>query len=406
MTQAHDIRIQPADLIDDRFDRLRRISWWNQSRLSAARVLVVGAGALGNEIVKNLALLGVGHLIVVDRDHIELSNLSRSVLFREADIGKPKAVVAADFARQIFPGIRARGVVADVLSDIGAGLFRWADVVVGGLDNREARLHINRVCWRVNRPWVDGAIEQIQGVARVFTPEPSQVQPCYECTMSKRDWDLLNQRRSCALLTRSDMLEGKTPTTPTISSIIAGVQSQEAVKLLHDMPSLAGRGWCFQGLTGESFTIDYTRKPDCLSHETLAAIEPAGRSTADITLAELLRLVQRRVGSDATIELHRDIVRSFTCATCGESKDVFRPLATVRAGEAMCPCGSETPRHATLFSRIRGDEAFLSRTCASAGIPAWDVVTGRGKDGNVGFMFDADPAICPPEFLAEEPEWL
>ena len=76
---------------DDRFDRFRRIAWWDQERLAAARVVVVGAGALGNEILKNLALLGVGNVVVVDLDYVEHSNLSRSVLYRASDEGRPKA---------------------------------------------------------------------------------------------------------------------------------------------------------------------------------------------------------------------------------------------------------------------------------------------------------------------------
>ncbi|MFN8857498.1 MAG: HesA/MoeB/ThiF family protein, partial [Planctomycetaceae bacterium] len=77
---------------DDRFARFRLMSWWDQPRLAAARVLVIGAGALGNEILKNLALLGIGQAVVCDLDQIEQSNLSRSVLFREGDRGRAKSV--------------------------------------------------------------------------------------------------------------------------------------------------------------------------------------------------------------------------------------------------------------------------------------------------------------------------
>src|SRR6185503_16192219 len=116
-----------------------------------------------------------------------------------------------------------------------------------------------------NRPWIDGAIEQIQGAARVFVPDG----PCYECTMSDTDWRLLQHRRSCNLLSRPEMEGGKTPTTPTISSIIAGVQTQEAVKLLHGMESFAGRGWVFAGLSADSYQIEFQRKEECYSHEPL-----------------------------------------------------------------------------------------------------------------------------------------
>ena len=118
----------------------------------------VGAGALGNEIVKNLALLGVGNVLIADMDRIENSNLSRSILYRAEDNGRFKAEAAAEAARNIWPQINAHAFVGNVVYDLGIGVYRWADVVIGGLDNREARLAINRNCWRVNRPWIDGAI--------------------------------------------------------------------------------------------------------------------------------------------------------------------------------------------------------------------------------------------------------
>src|SRR5438876_12352743 len=87
----------PVLVIDDgdRYGRLRLIPWWRQDRLAAAKVLVVGAGALGNEVLKNLALLGVGTVYVIDLDDVEPPNLPRSVLFRAEDDGQAKAEVAA-----------------------------------------------------------------------------------------------------------------------------------------------------------------------------------------------------------------------------------------------------------------------------------------------------------------------
>jgi ThiF family/Inner membrane component of T3SS, cytoplasmic domain len=95
---------------EGRFARFEAIEWWDQARLARARVLVVGAGALGNEVIKNLALLGVGHLAVTDMDRVELSNLSRSVLFRASDEGRPKAECAARAARGIFPDMPAHAL--------------------------------------------------------------------------------------------------------------------------------------------------------------------------------------------------------------------------------------------------------------------------------------------------------
>ncbi len=157
-------------LDEGRFARLERIEWWDQARLRGARVLVVGAGALGNEALKNLALLGVGTVAVVDLDRVEKSNLCRSVLFRESDEGRPKALCAAAAMRQLYPEIRVFPIVGNVLADVGLGWFRGADVIVGALDNREARVFVNAACARVGRPWFDGGIDVLQGIVRGFAP--------------------------------------------------------------------------------------------------------------------------------------------------------------------------------------------------------------------------------------------
>ena len=91
------LHISPAALTaqdDDRFHRFKLITWWDQQKLRDAKALVVGAGALGNEIVKNLALLGIGNILIADLDRIENSNLSRSVLYRKENNGQYKATVA------------------------------------------------------------------------------------------------------------------------------------------------------------------------------------------------------------------------------------------------------------------------------------------------------------------------
>jgi adenylyltransferase/sulfurtransferase len=353
-------------------------------------VLVVGAGALGNEIIKNLALLGVGNVLIADLDAIEHSNLSRSVLYRERDIGKPKASVAADAARELFPEINAHAFVGDAINGLGAGAYRWADVIIGGLDNRECRLHVNRQAWRFGKSWVDGAIEQIQGVARVFSPDAAQTSPCYECTLSRRDWELLAQRRSCNMLTREQMSAGRTPTTPTISAIIAGIQTQEAVKLIHGLDSLAGRGITFIGATAETFPVDYQRREDCLNHETLSEIVSLEAGTADLTLGELLGEARSLLGENATIELGRDVIERFDCPTCGKSEPVFAALGTVRAGRAICSCDGVTVRVPILFHSIRGDESFLNRRLADVGVPAFDVLTARAGDRTIGLELAGD----------------
>jgi adenylyltransferase/sulfurtransferase len=172
-TEREQVVVASGDLEEDRFSRFRLITWWNQDRLRETNIVVIGAGALGNEILKNLALLGFRRIVIVDLDLIEYSNLSRSVLFRSGDVGKSKAETAATATMELAHDATVHAINANVTSEVGLGLFGWADVIIAGLDNREARLWINRCAWKMNRPWVDGAIEGINGVARVFLPGPA-----------------------------------------------------------------------------------------------------------------------------------------------------------------------------------------------------------------------------------------
>ena len=266
------IEFSSADFEEDRYSRLRLIPWWDQDRLKNATVMVVGAGAIGNELIKNLALLGIGKVLIYDMDRIENTNLTRSVLYRRSDVGRYKAEVAAERAMEMNPDVSAKAFIANIIDDVGLGVFRRMDVVLGGLDNREARLAINQACYKVNKPWIDGAIEALSGFARVFVPGHGA---CYECTMTETDWMLINKRKSCALLTHEQMEQGKIPTTPTSSSVIAGIQVQEMLKLLHSdrgLPTLTGKGYVFNGLTHDSYVVEYQEKPDCMSHETYEPI--------------------------------------------------------------------------------------------------------------------------------------
>jgi hypothetical protein len=108
--------------LDDRYARQRLLTWWDQGVLAASRVLVVGAGALGNEIAKNLALVGVGHLTIIDLDEIERSNLSRCVFFRPGDEGRSKAELAAERVENSTPRSRSRPIHGSVMA-LGLGVW-------------------------------------------------------------------------------------------------------------------------------------------------------------------------------------------------------------------------------------------------------------------------------------------
>jgi adenylyltransferase/sulfurtransferase len=308
-------------------------------------VLVVGAGALGNEVVKNLVLLGVGDIVVIDPDSVELSNLARCVLFRAEDEGRPKAEVIARRASELNPEPHVTGIVGDVRS-LGTGVAARADVIVGALDNREARLYCNRLAARTGRHWVDGAIEALTGVARVFHPP----EVCYECTLTDADWKDLAHRQSCRLLSRPDMEAGKVPTTATSSSIVGGIEAQEVVKLLHlgdsGVAPLPG-ALVFNGEANDAYPLTYPVDPECFAHRyfespTEVVLDPSHFEATPVEQLAALAWpeVSPTASSPLIVDLVDDYVIGWICPNCGRVGPEGRPASLIAWGDSACPqCG-------------------------------------------------------------------
>ncbi len=358
------------NLRKDRLGTFEFISWWERDKVQKARVMVIGAGALGNEVIKNLALMGVGNLFIVDFDKVEAANLSRSILFREGDNNRSKAEIAAARAKSINPDIHVQYMNGDVTTQLGLGIIRRMDVIIGCLDNREARLAVNRFCYWVNKPWVDGAIQELLGLVRVFVPGQGA---CYECTLTEQALRDLSMRYSCPLLARQNILLGKVPTTPTIASIIGGMQSQEALKLINNMPVEPGKVTHFNGMVNEMHTTAYSPRDDCESHWTYGEITELPARAERTTLADLLRIARADLGPDAMLELDQELITELRCPNEGTVEEILRPLSEVTFEAGHCPtCG--VLRESTMTHIISGEEKFLHRTLASVGVPPLHIV--------------------------------
>jgi molybdopterin/thiamine biosynthesis adenylyltransferase len=379
-----------VEVREDRYHRQTLIGWWDQKRVSATRILVVGAGALGNEIAKLLALIGSGFTLVYDPDRIERSNLSRSVLFREADEGLHKADVLVRQMRELNPDVHAHAVCENVLASAGLGVFSWADVVIGAVDNREARVFINSACARTQRTWVDGAIEGLAGIVRVFSPATGT---CYECTMNATDRKLLAERRSCALLARAAVRRGHVPTSAVSASIIGAMEVQEAIKVVHGQPTLTGEGLHIDGLFGEHSRVRYPRRDDCPGHEDLGPVVRLGVGVAGITLGALLERAEAELGDGACLDLSRDVIVRLSCTSCGRDEATGAVLGTVRESQAACPgCGAH--RAVEITSSVARDGLVdLALTPAALGVPPFDIIVARqGMERHQAWLFDGDAA--------------
>lgn len=293
------------------------IPGWDPEKISKAKVMVVGAGALGNEVIKNLTLLNVGHILVVDFDLVEFNNLAKSILFKKEDTGTKKAHAIVKNLKDINSNVKTLSIDGDISTDVGLGLFRRMNVVIGCLDNRLARMYINRHCFKVNKSWVEGALENLSGRFSVYTPGKS----CYECNLSDAAWDIIRFRMGCPDIVKRNASLGVIATTPVSASIIGGYQVQEALKIIfgnHDT-SIAGEGFHYDGRT--NFFLKYKEpqpKEECGSHIIYESIKEVSALSHNNTVEEILDWLEEHFETkEIKILVEEDIVLEVVTSKSG-----------------------------------------------------------------------------------------
>jgi molybdopterin-synthase adenylyltransferase len=163
----------------DRYARhivLPQVGGIGQNKLKAAKVAVIGAGGIGSAVIPALAGAGVGQLTIIDDDVIELANLHRQPLFRERDVGHPKAELAGQFVQRLNRFVEARPIQARVDADNAPGLLEGHDLVIDGSDNFATRLAVSDACVALGIPLLAAAAVQFQGQIGLFRGKP-----CYRC---------------------------------------------------------------------------------------------------------------------------------------------------------------------------------------------------------------------------------
>ncbi|MBQ2763382.1 MAG: ThiF family adenylyltransferase [Candidatus Methanomethylophilaceae archaeon] len=243
----------------DRYDRQRRIDWIDMDGIFQSKILVAGAGALGNEVVKNLVLSGFRHIDVVDMDEIVLSNLNRCLFFRDSDVKKiPKAVAVANKASELSPDAYVCPIVGKV-QDIQTWDY---DIVIGCLDNILARMHVNSHACYHGIPYIDGATDGMRGKVNAVLPGG----PCLQCTMNKTHIREMEKRFSCT--GDAVMFVPHLASDVTTTSVVAAMQVREAMKIASRRYDLCIRNVCYyDGTAGDMFILEVTTDPNCPNHE-------------------------------------------------------------------------------------------------------------------------------------------
>ena len=201
---------------------------------------------------------------------------------------------------------------------------------------------------------------------------------------------MLRHRRSCNLLTRDEMLTTRTPTTPTISSIIAGVQCQEAVKHLHGMDTMRGGGWIYEGISGDSYPVKFQQKEDCYSHDVPESILELPFSNRSATVEMLFNEIRSRIGENAQVELPREIVSHLVCPLCTKKVPIFKPLSNIPASRAVCADCDGARSEVVSFHIISQPEDYKGMTLSEIGLAEFDIVFGSTAEQFIGFELTGD----------------
>jgi adenylyltransferase/sulfurtransferase len=384
--------MQLHDKTRDRYRSIAESPVWEIAKVRKARVLVVGAGALGNEVAKNLAMMGVRQIVVVDRDTVETANLTRSVFFRETDHGTPKVFALAKRIRELNPDVEVIPLNGSLEAVVGLGLVRRMDLIFSCLDNRLARRTLNRMCRKVRKPWVDGAMENFLGDVSVFLAGDG---PCYECRLSRIELEIIAQSFPCTGIALANVVQGRVPTTSTMGSIVAALQVQLGMRVYHGrgIEKLAGHRIVVNCEIDDFYTLKIEKKEDCPGHIEFGEIEPMpGWTRAGTTPRQILEHYSAVGGDRCHLRLGRDIVVSLRCVRCEEEEELGEPQLMLSQERARCPKCSFL-RTAEMTNAVERTEALAERTLSQLGIPPLDVLEVKGGAGSRWYELTGDAAF-------------
>lgn len=245
-----------AELSDAELERyqrhivLREVGGQGQQRFLAASVAVVGAGALASPCLQYLAAAGIGRISLFDDDRIELSNLQRQTLYTTADVGRPKAEVAAERLRALNPHVKIHPHVLRLTEANAQSLLAEHDVIADGCDNFATRTLVNRAAVAARIPLVSAAIGPFEGQLGVFAGHLPD-QPCYSC-FAGLPADVPGT--SCADIGVLGALPG----------VMGAAQALEILRLVAGFGDVRlGTLWLFEGLSGASRLIRVGKDPAC-----------------------------------------------------------------------------------------------------------------------------------------------
>ncbi|APH38307.1 HesA/MoeB/ThiF family protein [Methanohalophilus halophilus] len=214
-----------------------------QEKLKGATVLVAGCGGLGSPVLHYLAVAGIGHIRLIDKDTVELSNLNRQILHWHRDIGKAKSQSAEEKLAELNPNIRLEAFNTEINAENVDELIQGADIIVDALDNYETRMLLNRAAIRQSVPLVHGAVHGFHGQLTTVIPGKT---PCIECLIPEKPPKEVFPIIGCT------------------AGVVGTMQANEVIKYLLGEEGLhTGHIVMWDGKNGTLEKMRICRRPDC-----------------------------------------------------------------------------------------------------------------------------------------------
>jgi adenylyltransferase/sulfurtransferase len=302
-----------------------------------------------------------------------------------------KAEVAARRIKEINPDVNIKAISGDVGNDVGLGVFRQMDIIIGCLDSRFARFLINKHAFRANKSWIDGGIENLEGNVRIFQPEVN----CYECSLSENELLQLNFRTGCPDIANFNFVQGRVATTPVSASIIGAIQTQEALKIIHGYnetsednkcQTLIGRLYKYDGmfLTAKNYKMAFY-EDDCMSHDLWEPVMEAPELSADMKVGNVLSVLENLLNTkDVVINMmNNKFVYQLVVESTDEEIDVRLPESKV----ADYIENNNIKKNALdrifqeFYENIDHDFPFPELTLREIGIPYFDIIPVTTPEG-------------------------
>lgn len=328
---------------NERFARHRLIDWFSQDRVSSTSCAIIGTGAVGNEVLKCLTLLGVKLIDVYDLDKVEEHNLTRSVFFRDSDIGLSKADVAAKRALQLNPDTRVNAINGDIRDTLSLTQLSYYDMAFSCVDNFEARIYLNQMCRILGIPLTNIGIDSRFASVELYPFDHGSSSACYECGLPPSVYSRIAERYSCGWLRRVGLVERKIPTTIVTASIAGAMAVSQALRFGSDADGSGSRRRLIDTLSGSTTDAMIPKRDDCpccgrLKHPILTV-------TVGNALDRYSSLSSGAAPKSITVRFSEPVIFGVRCSHCGYDDTPQHGLRKARHQDSRlrtCPvCGSD-----------------------------------------------------------------